>query len=93
MLTQAHKAFSLQWYKAHCQWNLAWWRKVHWFDESHFMLQLTDGRVLIWRQPNTAYDERNIVETVPFGGGSVMVWGYVSYDFKLYLITVRGNLN
>jgi hypothetical protein len=54
---------------------------------------VTDGRVRIWRQPHTAYVERNIVETVPFGGGSVMVWEYVSYDCKLDFITVRGNLN
>ena len=39
------------------------------------------------------YAERNIVETVPFGGGSVVVWGCVSYECKLDLITVRGNLN
>jgi hypothetical protein len=54
---------------------------------------VTDGRVRAWRQPNTVYAERNIVETVPFGGGPVMVWGCVSYDCKLDLITVRGNLN
>jgi hypothetical protein len=46
-----------------------------------------------WRQLNTAYAERNIVETVPFGGGSVMVWGCASYDCSLDLITVRVNLN
>ena len=61
--------------------------------ESRFLLHVTDGRVRVWRQPNTAYAEHNIVETVPFGGGSVMVWGCVSYDCKLDLITVRGNLN
>jgi len=54
---------------------------------------VTDGRVRVWQQPITAYAERNIVETVPFGGGSVMVWGCVLYDCKLDLITVRGNLN
>jgi transposase len=76
LLTQAHKAFRLQWCQTRRQWNLASWRKVQWNDE-----------------PNTAYDEGNIVETVPFGGGSVMVWGCVSYDCKLDLITVKGNLN
>jgi hypothetical protein len=30
---------------------------------------------------------------LPFGGGSVMMWGCVSYDCKLDLITVRGNRN
>jgi hypothetical protein len=48
---------------------------------------------LIPSKPNTAYAERNIVETAPFGEGSVMVWGCVSYDCILDLITVRGNLN
>ena len=47
----------------------------------------------VWRQPNTAYAERNTFETVPFRGGSVMVWGCVSYDCKLDLITVRGTFN
>jgi IS30 family transposase len=93
LLAQAHKAFRLQGCQTRRQWNLASWRKVHWSDESHFLLHVTDGRVHVWRQPNTAYAERNIVEAVPFGGGSVMVWGCVSYDCKLDLITVRGNLN
>jgi hypothetical protein len=47
-----------------------WWRKVHWSDESRFLLHVRDGRVRVWRQPNTAYAERNIVETL-------------SYDFHL----------
>jgi hypothetical protein len=72
---------------------MASWRKVHWSDESRFLLHVTDGRVRVWRQPNTVYTERNIVETVPFGGGLVMVWGCVSYECKLDLITVRGDLN
>ncbi len=36
---------------------------------------------------------RNIQETVPFGGESVMVWGCISWDCKMDLITIRGNLN
>jgi hypothetical protein len=33
---------------------LASWRKVHWSDESRFLLHVTYGRVRVWRQPNTA---------------------------------------
>jgi hypothetical protein len=29
----------------------------------------------VWRHKNTAYTSRNIQPTVPYGGGSVMVWG------------------
>ena len=35
----------------------------------------------------------NIQPTVPYGGGSVMVWGCISHDCKLDLVTIQGNLN
>ena len=54
---------------------------------------MTDGRTRVWRQPNAAYDASNIQETIPFGGGSVMVWGCVSHDCKLDRVTVQYNLN
>jgi hypothetical protein len=33
-----------------------------------------------------------IQPTVPYGGGSVMVWECISYDCKLDLVTIQGNL-
>ncbi|KAK7485891.1 hypothetical protein BaRGS_00022886, partial [Batillaria attramentaria] len=42
--------------------------------------------------PNAAYAARNIIPSVPHGGGSVMVWGCISHDCKLDLVTIRGNL-
>ena len=46
----------------------------------------------VWRHKNTAYTPRNIQPTVPYGGGSVMVWGCISHDCKLDLVTIQGNL-
>ena len=46
----------------------------------------------VWRQKNTAYTPRNIQPTVPYGGSSVMVWGCISDDCKLDLVTIQGNL-
>ena len=43
-------------------------------------------------ETNTAYTPRNIQPTVPYGGGSVMVWGCISHDCKLYLVTIQDNL-
>jgi hypothetical protein len=31
-------------------------------------------RMMVWRHKNTAYTPRNIQPTLPYGGGSVMVW-------------------
>lgn len=93
LLTRQHKEARLAWCRARRRWNLANWRKVHWSDESRFLLFKTDGRTRVWRCRNTAYAQRNILEQVPFGGGSIMVWGCLSHDCKLDLVTVRGNLN
>ena len=53
---------------------------------------VTDGRMRVWRHTNTAYTPRNIQPNVPYGGGSVMVWGCISHDCKLDLVTIQGNL-
>ena len=48
--------------------------------------------MMVWRHKNTAYTPRNIQSTVSYGGGSVMVWGCISHDYKLDLVTIQGNL-
>lgn len=93
MLSDQHKRRRLEWCLMRQGWNMRTWRRMHWSDESRFLLYVTDGRSRVWRQPNTAYVPRNIKPTVPYGGGSVMIWGCVSHDCKLDLVTVRGNLN
>jgi hypothetical protein len=72
--------------------TLRTWRKIHWSDESRFLLHVTDGRMRVWRHKNTAYTPRNIQPPVPYDGGSVMVWGCISHDCKLDLVTIQGNL-
>jgi hypothetical protein len=62
--------------------------QIHWSDESRFLLHVTDGRMRVWRHKNTAYIPRNIQPTVPYGGGSVMVWGCISHNCKLNLVTL-----
>lgn len=93
MLDDRHRRDRLAWCRARQNWNLRTWRRIHWSDESRFLLHVTDGRTRVWRHQNTAYTPRNIVPTVPFGGGSVMVWGCISHDCKLDLVTINGNLN
>ena len=91
-LTNNHKQLRLAWCRERIGWNLRSWQKIHWSDESRFLLHAVDGRVKIWRRPGTAYAPRYIMPTVPYGGGSVMVWGCLSFHCKLDLLTIRGNL-
>ena len=53
---------------------------------------VTDCRMRVWRHKNTVYTPMNIQPTVPYGGCSVIVWGCISHDFQLDLVTIQGNL-
>ena len=81
LLADRHRRTRLAWcFIAQRGWNLRKWRKIHWSDESRFLLHVTDGQMRVWRHKNTAYSPRNIQPTVPYSGGSVMVWGCISHD-------------
>jgi hypothetical protein len=92
LLADRHRWTRLAWCSARRGWNLRTWRKIHWSEEGRFLLHVTDGRTRVWRHKDTAYTPRNIQPTVPYDGGSVMVWGCISYDCKLDLVTIQGNL-
>ncbi|GFU17207.1 transposable element Tc1 transposase [Trichonephila clavipes] len=51
------------------------WEKVLFSDESKFCIFGIKGRKLVWRKQGTAFEKENIVPTVKYGGGGVMVWG------------------
>ena len=67
--------------------------RIHWSDKSRFLLYKTYGRPRVWRRLNEAYNQQVIYTTEPFCGGSVMVWGRISYVCKLDLITIILTLN
>jgi len=57
-LTARHRIARLNWSRDHLQWNIRNWRRVHWSDESRFLLRPVDGRVRVWRHRNTAYRDK-----------------------------------
>ena len=62
-------------------------------DESRFCLHPSDGRIRVWKVPGEQLADDAIDERVPFGGGSVMVWGGISRHTRTPLYHVEGNLN
>ncbi|GFY17930.1 transposable element Tc1 transposase [Trichonephila clavipes] len=51
------------------------WGKVLFSDESKFCIFCIKWRKLVWRKQGTALEKENLVPTVKYGGGGVMVWG------------------
>ena len=76
----------------HLGWTIRTWRRVHWSDESRFSLRPTDGRERVWRKRNTSFQDNHILGTTALGDGGVTVWGCFSFDCKLDLYVLDGNL-
>ena len=73
LLADRHQRSCSAWCLARRGWNLRTWRKIHWSDESQFLLHVTNGRMRVSRYKNTAYIPRNIQPAVHYGGCSVLV--------------------
>ena len=86
-----HQPQRLHWARQFQRWQHSNWQRVLFFDENRFQLFRADGR-----NGYTDMQERTapccVQETVPFGGGSVMVWGCVCGQHRTNLIVNEGNL-
>jgi transposase len=69
------------------------WEEVVFSDESRFSLFHSDGRRRVWRRVGERYHTDCLVPTVKHGGGSIMVWGCISWWGVGPLVVVEGTLN
>ncbi|KAF7969487.1 hypothetical protein HWV62_27229 [Athelia sp. TMB] len=90
LLTDDHIVKCQDWLEKHCDWQLEDWKKVWFSDKSKFNLFGSDGRHYCRRRPGEEYLKRNVKKTVKHGGGSVMVWGCISWKGTGRLVRIEG---
>ncbi|GFU13325.1 transposable element Tcb2 transposase [Trichonephila clavipes] len=59
------------------------WKKVIFSDESKFEIFTPPGIRKIWRKNKTTLEPKNVLLTLKYGGGNVMVWGCVVMGGRL----------
>jgi hypothetical protein len=91
-LTLRHRHARFDWTHDHLGWTIHTWRRVHWSDESCFLLCPTDGRARVWHQRITSFQDNHILGTTAFGGGGITVWGCFSFNCKLDLYVLDRNM-
>ncbi|KAK3510401.1 hypothetical protein QTP70_005894 [Hemibagrus guttatus] len=69
------------------------WENTLWTDETKIKLFGRSVSHYVWRKSNTAFQKKNIIPTVKYGGGSVMVWGCFAASGPGRLAVINGTMN
>lgn len=93
LLRAVNKQKRLEFAKKHRNWTIDQWKSVLWTDESKFEIFGSRRRQYVRRKVGQRLDQRCIMPTVKFGGGSIMVWGAFSFDGVGELVKIDGIMN
>ncbi|GFX09875.1 transposable element Tcb2 transposase [Trichonephila clavipes] len=91
-LTPEYRQLRLQWCQARSMWNVTYWQKVVFSEESRFVVGTDDNRVRVWRRPCERYNSPLTVLRHTACTADVIVWGAIAYDSRSTLIVMRGAL-
>ncbi len=69
------------------------WQKVIFSDESTFKIINAKGRQHFYSLKNNKQKNKVFVRTVKFGGGSLMIWGFISFKGRRKIYKVDGMMN
>ncbi|KAI4900260.1 hypothetical protein NFI96_002266 [Prochilodus magdalenae] len=83
----------LRYVKAHLDKPASFWNKMLWTDETKIELFGHNKGRYAWRKKTTALQEKHLLPTVKFGGGSVMLWGCVASAGTGNLVKVEGRMD
>ena len=69
------------------------WKRVVWSDETKINRVGSDGKQWVWKQRGEGLIEREVQGTVKFGGGNIMIWGWMGWDGVGELAEVEGRMD
>ena len=80
LLSAKHHKACFDFAYAHKDWTLDDWKRVIWSDETKINRLGSDGRKWVWKKSGERLSDRLVEGTVKFGGGSVMIWGCMTWE-------------
>jgi transposase len=92
-LNKKHFRDRLEFARKYQSWTINDWKKVLWTDETKVNKYLSDGIQYSWVNEMEGLSERQIQQTVKFGGGSVLFWGCMAWDGPGFVSKIEGNMD
>ena len=93
LLTKRHCQMRYWWAKASQSCGTKDWSQVIWSDESKFNVFGFNGRQWCWKSPTEPLCDCHVQPTVKHRGGSIMVWGCMSWASVGNLYRIDGSIN
>ena len=93
LLSAKHRKACFDFAYAHKDWTLDNWKRVIWSDETKINCLGSDGRKWVWKKSGERLSDRLVEGTVKFGGGSVMIWGCMTWEGVGYAAKIDGRMD
>ena len=81
------------WARIFAEWSSTDWAHVGFSDESKFLVFGTGGPKIVWRRPGAPPKPSDSRPVVKHGGGSVMVWGFITRLGVGRIFRIEGRMN
>jgi len=79
LLKKNHRQRRLEFAREFAKKPLDFWKKVIFSDKAPFQVFATPSGQWTWRRPHEKLEDRNIFPTVKHGGGTLQIWGSMTW--------------
>jgi hypothetical protein len=93
LLTKKHKGERLDFALSHKDWIIDDWKRVFWSDGTKINCFGSDGRQWVQKKNGEGLSDRLVKGTKKFGGGSLMMWGCMTWEDAGYACKIDGKMD
>jgi transposase len=93
LLAARHRRARMDFAASHKDWTVEDWKRVVWSDEVKFNRLTSDGRKWVYKRAGEALSDRMVEGSLKFGGGSLMMWGCMTWEGPGYACKIDGRMD